>query len=339
MTNPITGFFIRPLMQRRNARRLIIHQPGGIREEQFVTIGGIEQWITIRGQDRSNPVLLILHGGPGSPYTPFNSWLGEWEHYFTVVQWDQRGGGKTFRKNGEAGTGPLSFEKLASDGIELTEYLCAHLGHKKIVLLGSSVGSFLGLLMIRQHPELFYAYVGTDQTGPGVPEASYALTQEAAELVGDKKGLAALRAMGDNKSAWTYQQFLQMNKIAIHASTSVPHMVNDLMLPALLFAPDYKMSDILAVQKGMEYSARQLFEEMKTFDFDALGYSFDLPFFVFQGEGDILTPAATAKEYVAHVHAPQKAFVPLEDAGHLAEFCHHHQFLQELVKYVLPQVR
>ena len=99
------------------------------------------------------------------------------------------------------------------------------------------------------------------------------------------------------------------------------------------------LRDIQAVQKGMEYSARQLFEEMKTFDFDALGYSFDLPFFVLQGEGDILTPAASAKAYVAHIHAPQKAFVPLKDAGHLAEFCHPHQFLQELVKYVLPQVR
>jgi len=338
MTHPITGFFIRPLMQQRNARKLIITQPGGIREEQFVTIGGIEQWVTIRGQDRSNPVLLILHGGPGSPYSPFNSWLGEWEHSFTVVQWDQRGGGKTFQKNGEAGTGPLSFEKLASDGIELVEHLCARLGHKKIVLLGSSVGSFIGLLMIRHHPELFYAYVGTDQTGPGGPEASYALTREAAQRVGDKKGLAALRAMGDNPSAWTYPQYLRMNKSAIHASKSVPHMVNDLMLPALLFAPDYKISDIQAVQKGMEYSAKQLFEEMKTFDFDALGYSFDLPFFVFQGERDIITPAATAKAYVAHIHAPQKAFVPLKDAGHLAEFCHPHQFVQALVKYVLPQV-
>jgi pimeloyl-ACP methyl ester carboxylesterase len=320
MTNPVTGFCIRPFMQRRNERRLIIHQPGGIREEQFVTIGGIEQWVTIRGHDRSNPVLLILHGGPGSPYTPFNSWLGEWEHSFTVVQWDQRGSGKTFRKSGEAGTGPLSFQQLASDGLELVGYLCA-------------------LLMIRQHPELFYAYGGANQNGPGGSEASYALTQEAAERVGDKKGLVALRAMGDNKSTWTYTQCLRMNKIAINASTSVPHMVNDLMLPALLFAPDYKMSDIQAVQKGMEYSAGQLFEEMKTFDFDALGYHFDIPFFVFQGEEDILTPAATAKAYLAHIHAPQKAFVPLKGAGHLAEFCNPHQFVQELVTYVLPQVQ
>lgn len=339
MANPVTGLFIRPFMQRRNARKLVIPQSDGIREEQFVPIGGIEQWVTIRGQDRSNPVLLILHGGPGSPYTPFNSWLGEWEHSFTVVQWDQRGSGKTFRKNGEAGTGPLSFEKLASDGMELVEYLCAHLGHQKIVLLGSSAGTFTGLLMIRRHPELFYAYVGVNQNGPGGSEASYALTQEAARHVSDKKGLAALRAMGDDKSAWTSQQALRMNKIAIHASTSVPHMVNDLMLPALLFAPDYTMSDIQAVQKGMEYSARYLFEEMKNFDFDALGYTFDLPFFVLQGEGDILTPAATAQTYLAHIHAPYKAFVPLKGAGHLAEFCYPHQFVQALVTYVLPQVQ
>ena len=295
MTNPITGMLIRPFIQRRNARKLIIDRPSGIREEHFITIGGIEQWITIRGQDRSNPVLLLLHGGPGSPYTPFNSWLGEWEQCFTVVQWDQRGGGKTFRKNGVASTGSLSFEKLADDGIELVEYLRAHLGHEKIVLLGSSAGSLTGLWMIRRRPELFHAYVGTNQNGPGGAEATYMLTQKAAERVGDKKGLAALRAMGGDPTAWTAQESLRMNKIAIGDSRSVPNMINDLMLPALLFAPDYRLSDIQAVQKGMEYSISQLFEEMKTFDFDALGYHFALPFFVLQGAGDILTPATTAQ--------------------------------------------
>ncbi|HEV2403092.1 MAG TPA: alpha/beta hydrolase [Candidatus Saccharimonadales bacterium] len=338
MANPIVGMFIRPLMQRRNKRKLTIADPKGIREEQFVMLGGIEQWVTIRGQDRSNPVLVILHGGPASPYTPFNSWLGEWEQHFTIAQWDQRGAGKTFKRNGEAATGALSFQKLAEDGIELVEYVRKHLGVKKVILLGSSVGSFIGLLMIRQRPDLFCAYVGAEQNGPGGIEASYVATMEAVRQIGDKKGVSSLVAMGTDKTSWTYRQYLNMNKLAINATKDVPHMINDVMLPALLFAPDYKMSDIKAVQKGMDYSAAQLFVEMKNFDFEKVGYKFDVPFFVFQGESDILTPVQTAKAYVERIQAPKKTFVSIPHAGHLAEFCNPHQFLQDLLKYVSPCV-
>jgi len=338
MANPITGIFLRPLRQRQNARKLRIDTPNGIQEEQFVSIGGIPQWVTIRSQDRANPVLLMVHGGPASPYTPFNSWLGEWEQYFTVVQWDQRGTGKTFGKNGEAGTGPLSFQKLAADGIELVEYLQQHLQADKVLLLGSSVGSFIGLLMVQQRPELFYAYIGTEQNAPDGIEASYHLTLEAVQRSNNKKAVAALRAMSADKSVWNYAQFLAMNKWAIDATPNVPHMVNDLMLPALLFAPDYKVRDIKAVHAGMTYSAAQLFEAMRDFDFDAVGYDFTVPFFVFQGESDIITPVATAQAYVDRLTAPQKAFVTIPRAGHLAEFCNPQQFLQELLKYALPCV-
>lgn len=338
MTNPIAAILIRPLIKRRNVQKLIIDSPNGIREERFVKIGGIEQWVTIRGQDRSNPVLVILHGGPAAPYTPFNSWLGEWEKHFTIVQWDQRGAGKTYTKNNVAGPDPLSFQKLADDGVELVHYIQEHLGKEKVILLSSSAGSFIGLLMARQHPELFYAYVGTDQNSPDGIKTSYTLTVEAVERTGDKRGLKALQAMGTDVSTWTYEQFLTMNKLAIKATKNVPHMINDLVLPALLFAPGYKMSDLQAMQKSLTYAGNQLFIEMRDFDFEAIGYTFDIPFFVFQGESDIVTPVATAKAYVDRVTAPKKAFVAIANAGHIAVFCNSQQFLDELLDRVLPSV-
>ncbi|MGK5443237.1 alpha/beta fold hydrolase [Micromonospora sp. URMC 105] len=336
MANPVIGMVVRPFMQRRNARKLVITSPNGIREEKFVTIGGIAQWVTIRGHDRSNPVLVILHGGPASPYVPFNPWLSEWEHRFTVVQWNQRGAGNTYEKNGESGSAPLSLQRLADDGLELVRYVQERLGKEQVVLLGSSVGSLTGLLMIRAQPESFAAYVGTDQSSPGGIEASYALTLAAAESVGDRKGAAALRAMGADKTAWSHQQYLTLNKLSIKVTRGVPNAVNDLMLPALLYAPDCTMKDIRAVQKGMAYSARQLYEPIRDFDFDAVGYRFDVPFFVFQGAADIVTPVSTARAYVERVHAPKKAFVTIPDAGHLAEFANPRQFLRELVNHVLP---
>jgi hypothetical protein len=74
--------------QARNAQLYAISSPKGIDEGQFVTIGGIEQWITIRGWDRDNPVLLFLHGGPGDVTNPWTFALSApWEKRFTVVQW------------------------------------------------------------------------------------------------------------------------------------------------------------------------------------------------------------------------------------------------------------
>ena len=90
-------------LRQRNARDYAIASPNGIDEARYVTIGGLQQWITVRGEDRNNPVLLFLHGGPGDAtnpwgYAAFRSWL----RYFTVVQWDQRGSGRTLGRNGLA---------------------------------------------------------------------------------------------------------------------------------------------------------------------------------------------------------------------------------------------
>lgn len=339
MANPITAMLIRPIMRRRNARKMIIDTPNGIQEERFVTIGGIPQWITIRGQSRNNPVLLFVHGGPGSSYIPFNSWLLDWEEHFTIVQWDQRGTGKTFQKNGAEDSGVITLNQLASDGLELTEYLLRQLNQEKVILLGSSVGSLIGLLMVRQQPDLFWAYVGANQNTSDQDTTALQLATAAAQKNGDRKGEALLKAMGDNPSSWTWAQILTMNKVAIKNSKDVPDMIYDLMLPALMYSPDYTMNDIKAAQKSMEFIAAQLSKELMAFNLSTVGYEFKVPFFIFQGEGDIITPVAPAKAYFDQVKAPQKEFVLIKNAGHLAEFANPDQFLKELIQRVLPTIQ
>jgi hypothetical protein len=88
------GLAYRAFRQHENAGAMTIISPNGIDEAMFAPIGGIEQWITIRGWDRNNPVLLYVDGGPGGATSPFNV-FSRWEKVFTVVQWDQRGAGKT----------------------------------------------------------------------------------------------------------------------------------------------------------------------------------------------------------------------------------------------------
>jgi hypothetical protein len=148
-------------LRTRNAQQYAMSSAKGIDEGSYVTIGGIEQWVTIRGWDRDNPVLLFLHGGPGDVTNPWTFALfAPWERHFTVVQWDQRGAGRTLRKTGPTVAPTITVERMVQDGIELSEYLRKHLSKEKIIIVGHSFGTILGLAMVRARTELFYAYVG-----------------------------------------------------------------------------------------------------------------------------------------------------------------------------------
>ena len=151
-------------LRARNARDYAVTTPNGIDEANYVKIGGLEQWITIRGEDRKNPVLLFLHGGPGDATNPWGyAGFRNWLKYFTVVQWDQRGAGRTFGRNGAAAASTITIERMVQDGVELAELLSKRLQKDKIVLVGHSWGSILGVFMAKARPELFYAFVGTGQ--------------------------------------------------------------------------------------------------------------------------------------------------------------------------------
>jgi pimeloyl-ACP methyl ester carboxylesterase len=120
--------------------------------------GGLEQWITMRGEDRKNPVLLFLHGGPGDATNPWGyAGFRNWLKYFTVVQWDQRGAGRTFGRNGPAAASTITIDRMVQDGVELAELLSRRFQKDKIVLVGHSWGSILGVFMAKARPELFYA--------------------------------------------------------------------------------------------------------------------------------------------------------------------------------------
>jgi pimeloyl-ACP methyl ester carboxylesterase len=159
------------LLRASNGRNYAITAPNGIDEAAYVEIGGIEQWITIRGQDRNNPVLLFLHGGPGDATNPWGyAAFPTWLKYFTVVQWDQRGAGKTFGRNGAASASTITPDRMVQDGIELVEWLKQKLHKEKIVLVGHSWGSVLGFFMVKARPDLFYAFVGTGQVAAELRE-------------------------------------------------------------------------------------------------------------------------------------------------------------------------
>ncbi len=190
----IGGLAWRRARQRRVAKALEITTPDGIVEHRFVKIGGIDQWIQIRGENRANPVLLVLHGGPGWPNAVFTLPLRSWEQHFTVVQWDHRGAGKTLGRNGKEGSGEMTFERRVTDAIELIEFLRQYLATDKVIVLAESMGTLTGLPLIKRRPDLVHALVVTDlYVNMARNEAhKYQLTRDRLRAIGSPKGVTAL---------------------------------------------------------------------------------------------------------------------------------------------------
>jgi pimeloyl-ACP methyl ester carboxylesterase len=147
----------------RDVRR--ITTPNGIERLDPIQIGGVRQWISVRGRDTANPILLFIHGGPGFAEMPA-SWIYQsaLEDHFTVVQWDQRGAGKsTFDENGAPLSRTITFERMMEDGAEMVAYLRQTYNKPRIFVAGHSWGSVIGLELARTHPGWLHAYIGIGQ--------------------------------------------------------------------------------------------------------------------------------------------------------------------------------
>jgi pimeloyl-ACP methyl ester carboxylesterase len=181
----------------RNAKDYAIATTSGINEAKYLKIGGIEQWVTIRGEDRANPAVLVLHGGPGDATNPWGyAGFRTWLNTYTVVQWDQRGAGKTLGRNGRASVDTVTIDRPVQDGVELADTLRTLLRKDKIILLGHSWGSVLGVLMAKRKPDLFQAFVGTGQVGK--PAGAYDVAFDA--LVAKARALSDGRALREHSA-------------------------------------------------------------------------------------------------------------------------------------------
>jgi pimeloyl-ACP methyl ester carboxylesterase len=323
-------------LRERNAKQFAIPSTKGIDEAGYVPIGGIEQWVTIRGQDRANRVLLFLHGGPGDVTScwAFRLFV-PWEEHFTVVQWDQRGAGRTLKKSGSAVAPTLTVDRMAQDGIELAEYLRKHLGKQKIIVVAHSFGSIVGLQMVRTRPDLFYAYVGTGQVADETKNysAAYAALLKNARAVKNQRAIDELTKIGPPpypagdgyRVQWKWANFFE-GADAFIAST----------LGLALVAPGCSVEDINDSVTGQSFSAEQLVPQTKSKGPKELGLKFAIPMFFFQGAEDFTSPTALARDYEKAIQSPHKEFVAIQGAGHFAVFMHSDQFLEELLTRVRP---
>jgi len=328
------------------AQTLAIRSPAGVQEGEFIEIGGIKQWIQIRGEDRNNPVLLFVHGGPGGTTLPISSGWRPWEKHFVVVQWDQRGTGRTYGAAGDALAPTMTLARMTQDGIELAEYLRTHLHKKKIVLVGHSWGSFLGIHMVKQRPDLFSAYVGTGQVvGRATFEKAFALTiarlHRLATSAGNNEALAELEPIA-LQPALTPENRLIADRWS--KTLGLPPADGFQLAGPIppLFMPDISLLDLYNWRKGAAFSAQHLTGRngpMFQSDMASIGFEFSVPMFFIEGDTDGVTPSEPAAQYFKEITAPHKEFVQVPGGDHFIPFDRPDEFLAELMARVMPFAR
>jgi pimeloyl-ACP methyl ester carboxylesterase len=297
--------------------------PDGVQSLEAVTIGGIQQWISIRGADKANPILLFVHGGPGSTEMGM-AWAFQrpWEDIFTVVHWDQRGAGKTYRANDPETIRPtLSFDRIAEDGAELIDLLTARFGKRKVVVVGHSWGSAVGLQMCLKRPGKVHAYVGVGQLIDGHEN----------ERVGYRNVMAAAKADNNAEAVRELQTIapypgpdplplahMDMDrKWSIHYGGLTAYRRNaDYYFHTLRLSPDYEPADLSVFDAGGLMSITTLLPQMMAVDFRPVTET-AFPVVMFMGRHDTTTPPEIAAAWLERLQAPEKAAVWFENSAHL----------------------
>jgi pimeloyl-ACP methyl ester carboxylesterase len=339
-----SALLYRKHLQNKVAEARAIHSSQGINSLERVRIGGIDQWIEVRGQNVNNPILLFIHGGPGVAFMPLSvEFQGPWEKYFTVVEWDQRGAGKTYASNDKyLQRRTMNLPQMQQDALEVVNYLRGRFHREKVFVVGHSWGSVLGLWLAHEHPDLIYAFVGTGQLVNMRENAGviYQTTLEQArkshnlDAVRELESIAPYPANMDMRTMFIADKWAgELNRIPSGTPnfTDVRRILGD-----VLSSPEYSLADVRAFISGREVSAEALVPELVTLDLKKLGTDFRGPVFFFEGRWDPFCPPSLIWDYSQTIHAPQKGFVWFDRSGHFPFFEEQQKFTDELVREVLP---
>jgi pimeloyl-ACP methyl ester carboxylesterase len=301
-----------------------------ISEEKFVLINGIEHWITIKGNP-SKPIILFIHGGPGSPISPYvDVMYKDLEKDFIIVQWDQRGTGKTYGQNSPPKeltaeylqANPLTLEQMTNDGVEVSKYLLKYLDKQKIILFGTSWGSTLGVKIVTKQPELFYAYVGHSQiVNSTIDVEFYARIYKIAEEKKDKEALELLNSIGKPpyiRAKNVGLLFRVLKKYERMNSTPAPSnwfqlsatYDNDIDNKNRADGDDYSFVNYVGDEKlGVQSMSANI-------NFLKDNLDFKISVYFIQGNEDIMTPKESSKAYFEKIKAPKKEYYLLPKAAH-----------------------
>ncbi len=289
--------------------------PGSIAEIGYLRLGGLDQWVMIRGESLANPPLILLHGGPGfSEMRLFRHFNAPLEKSFTVVYWDQRGTGKSFDRRIPKSS--MTVEQFIADLDDLVDAVCKRLGKNKVAIFGHSWGSALGVLYAARFPEKVAAYIGSGQIGdwPAGESLSYSFALAEAHRLNSSKALKELRAIGPPphtaKKLWVQRTCLQRLEGQLGARV----LWN--MGRVVLGRPESSVFDLPNLLRGFRFSLDAMWAEVSALNLMKLVPALLMPVFFFLGRRDHWVPTQTSVAYFDLLAAPSKRLVWFEQSGH-----------------------
>lgn len=298
-------------------RRIVT--PDGVERLQALNINGVEQWVSIRSRNPANPVLLVVHGGPGWVAMPTSWYFAQgWDEYFTVVQWDQRGAGKSYDPDIVQ---TLSIKQMRRDLDTVVGWIKSETRQDRIFLLGHSWGSLLGLDLARRHPEWLHAYVGAGQV----------VDMRASERRGWRWAMQEAKARGNREAV------AELQSIAPYAEGSVAVPITDLYMQrkwvnafggaaynrpdagfeaaAMALSPEYTDDNLRDIWKAQATSVERLMPEIMEVSMSSLT-ELCVPVILLLGRHDINVSAQVAAEWFDRIEAPAKKLVWFEHSAH-----------------------
>jgi proline iminopeptidase len=305
----------------RDARRILT--PNGVELLEAVPIGGIQMWVSARGVDRKNPVLVYVHGGPGYVSMPMSWWSTRgWEEYFTVVQFDQRGAGKTHLLNDPEKVKPtLTNERMVEDVEEVIEWARKTFGQRKVFLLGHSYGSFLGLEVAQRHPDWLHTYIGVGQAvNLGESERrGWQFALDAARREHNEEAIRALEGIAPYAapgSPVTIDKVYVQRKWVTYFGGAMAYRKEAQTEGRLAkLSPDYSANELEHIWDGNGWSTPYLLPLLM--DDRPAPARLQVPVVLFLGRFDKNVNADVAAEWLAKLKAPRKKVVWFEHSAHL----------------------
>lgn len=279
-------------------------------------IGGMEQWIHYNDSQIREPLILFLHGGPGIVQVPMlTKYCPALYENFLVVHWDQRGAGRSFHFFGKK---ELTVEMLVRDGIELARILCQKFKKNKLILLGHSWGTALGVLLCKSGPELFHKYIGIGQVGNWLKGEQISYDYTLAQAMKRKQSLAVkiLHKIGSPPYGNIIELLIQRMLLIRYGGGMYGNKSALNMIPEYVLWSKSSLLHFPQTTAGSWFSAASLWEQCLAIDLNILAPEMQVPVCIITGRCDYQIPFACAEEYYENLAAPEKSWYWFENSAH-----------------------
>lgn len=296
-----------------------------------IEMNGTNHEVMIRGEDQRNPVIIFVHGGPGCSEIPYvRKYQDLLEKNFTIVHYDQRGSGKSYHFFEDYSN--LSTDLLVEDLLALTDYVANEFGQERVLLIGHSFGTYIGMKAVAKAPDKFVGYVGigqvSDHVNSELDSLDYSIEQaKLAENLKDVERLEALRGPIEHGKQLTPRDMVRKYGGAARLIDD-----NRDYYTGFLLNPEYNLLDVLRYLKGVSLSQEILLREESKADITTIVDRVEVPVYFVMGQYDYMTSVNAAREYFDVLDAPKKEFVIFEQSAHYPQFEEEELFAEWLNK-------